>query len=508
MFALDLLGRDRSTLQLEGHAPVGRGRRIIILGAGVAGLATAYELGKLGYECTVLEARRRPGGRNWTIRRGTEETEIGGERQVCQFDEGHFYNAGPMRISHHHETTLGYCREFGIPLLAFPNVNEAAYVHREGLPKLRLREVEADVRGYTAELLAKVVKKGELDVPLSAEDREKLVEYLRAEGRLDGRLIYARTGNAGVEHSDFNNPRGYTSEPDVAEQARVPTVPLDLETLIKAGYGLTQLSPQSYTQQPTMLTPAGGIDRIPYAFAERLKDVIRFGAEVREARRTADGGVRIVYADGTQNGNVREISGDYCVCAIPPPIMARLAADFSKESFAALGLMKPNSAGKIGLQFKRRFWEEDDGIYGGVSRTNQPINQIYYPFDNYGSRGKGVVVGYYHSGGGKAQLDDQPFPERERQALAQGEKIHPQYRAEFENSFSVGWHRVPHTEMSWVNFGEAESNYDQVQQVLGKPDGPFYFAGDWRSHVNAWMAGAFVSAHQVCRDLHARASAG
>jgi monoamine oxidase len=163
MFALDLLARDRGGFKLEGRAPVGRGRRIVILGGGPAGLASAYELTKLGYECTLLEARNRPGGRNWTVRGGAEETEIGNPRQVCRFDKGLFLNAGPMRLSHHHETTLDYCREFAIPLVPFPQFNEAAYVFVEGQPRLRIREFGADMRGYTAELLAKVIRKGQLD---------------------------------------------------------------------------------------------------------------------------------------------------------------------------------------------------------------------------------------------------------------------------------------------------------------------------------------------------------
>ena len=516
MFALDLLGRDAGVMPpLGGRAPVGQGRRVLILGGGLSGLSTAYELGKLGYECVMLEARARPGGRNWTIRRGTEETEIGGgatgfpagERQMCKFDDGLFVNGGPMRISHHHATTLGYCREFGIPLVVFPNINEAAYVHREGLPKMRLREVEADLRGYTSELLAKVVKKGQLDAPLSADDREKLIEYLRAEGRLDPDFNYPRTGGGRDDPSEFDNPRGYVSEPGVAEDSPRPTAPLDLEVLIKAGYGYAARQAEIYTQQPTMLTPAGGIDRIPYAFAERLGGVVRYRAEVREIRRAADGGVRVAYADAAQGGAVREATADFCVCALPPALLARLPADFSPEASAALQLMQPGAAGKIGLQFKRRFWEEDDGIYGGVSRTNLPIGQIYYPFDNYGSKGKGVVLGYYNYGKEAADFGDQPPAGREKRALEQGAKIHPQYPAEFENSFSIAWRRVPHSEMAWVEFNE-EAHYDQVQRVLGRADGPFYFAGDWRTHMNAWMAGAFASAHQVCRDLHARANAG
>ena len=46
-------------------------RKIVILGAGLSGLMTAYELGKAGYDCTVLEASHRPGGRIFTVRAGT-----------------------------------------------------------------------------------------------------------------------------------------------------------------------------------------------------------------------------------------------------------------------------------------------------------------------------------------------------------------------------------------------------------------------------------------------------
>ena len=53
---------------LQGPAPVNT--EVLILGAGLAGMSTAYELGKLGYRCTSLEARTRPGGRCHTIRKG------------------------------------------------------------------------------------------------------------------------------------------------------------------------------------------------------------------------------------------------------------------------------------------------------------------------------------------------------------------------------------------------------------------------------------------------------
>lgn len=105
----------------------GAGKHIIVLGAGLAGMATAYELTKLGYQCTILEARSRSGGRCWSVRKDATNTETGNITQTANFDEGLYYNAGPSRIPHHHALSLHYCKELKVPLQVYNNVNQAAY---------------------------------------------------------------------------------------------------------------------------------------------------------------------------------------------------------------------------------------------------------------------------------------------------------------------------------------------------------------------------------------------
>jgi monoamine oxidase len=217
--------------------------------------------------------------------------------------------------------------------------------------------------------------------------------------------------------------------------------------------------------------------------------------------------VRIGFADGGQGGALREVEGDFCLCALPPHLLRKIPGDLAPATGAALQGADPEASGKIGLQFKRRFWEEDDDIYSGSSKTDDPIGQIYYPFDNFGSKGKGVVVGYYHFGRAKALLDDQTPAVRERVALEQGAKIHPQYPAEFENSFSVAWLRVPHNEGAWALWKDAPE-FEAAQKILRAADGPFYFAGDWTSNLIGWQAGSFVAAHRAISAIHVRAQAG
>jgi len=102
--------------QVRLAAGSGQGRRVVILGAGIAGMVAAWELQKAGYTCTILEARDRAGGRNWTIRNGTRVEMTDGTAQTCSFEEGHYFNAGPARLPSQHVTMPGYCLELGVQL--------------------------------------------------------------------------------------------------------------------------------------------------------------------------------------------------------------------------------------------------------------------------------------------------------------------------------------------------------------------------------------------------------
>src|SRR5262245_13787827 len=114
-------------------AASGRGVRVAILGAGIAGLVAAYELRKAGYQCRVLEARARPGGRIWTLRAGDTIVETDSIQRVAWARQPHLYfNAGAARLPHHHQGILTYCRELDVPLELFMNDNRGALLPDDG----------------------------------------------------------------------------------------------------------------------------------------------------------------------------------------------------------------------------------------------------------------------------------------------------------------------------------------------------------------------------------------
>jgi monoamine oxidase len=107
-------------------ATSGNGRSVVILGGGIAGLVSAYELRKAGYRVTVLEARNRIGGRVWSIRGGDRIVQTGRPDQHASFDPGLYFNAGAARIPSTHRVILGYARQFGVKFETFVNVNPNA----------------------------------------------------------------------------------------------------------------------------------------------------------------------------------------------------------------------------------------------------------------------------------------------------------------------------------------------------------------------------------------------
>lgn len=479
-------------LHLEGG---NKGKHIIILGAGLAGMTAAYELTKQGYQCTILEARDRSGGRCWSVRKNATNTETGSEIQKSNFDEGLYYNAGPSRIPHHHQLTLHYCKELKVPIQVYNNVNEAAYYYSEGKgplsnKKIRSREIHNDVRGYMCEMLAKAIDNKQLDAAMTKEDGEKIIEYLKAEGGLETNKLYKGLSR-----------RGYKEAPGAGTKAGSIADPHRLSDILSSGLmdpDFYNVAEYTYELQMSMFQAVGGMDMIAKAFEKTVGNNIKFNAEVTSIKNTADA-VTVTYKN---KEGVQTINGDYCICTIPLPVLSNIEHNFSSDVSRAIDYITYINTGKIGLQFKRRFWEEDEQIYGGITHTNNELTQIFYPSYDYLEQ-KGILVGYYNFNDKAKRTGDLNFKQREELALAKGSLIHPQYKTEFENSFSISWHKTKYSMGGWALYSNEERQ--TVYKALLQPDRQVYFAGEHMTYLNAWMAGAFESARSVVNDVHARA---
>ena len=470
-----------------GARPMWSGRadaRDLVLGAGISGLAACHELGKLGYDARILEARDRVGGVTQSVRRGYTETDLDGRTQSCEFDEGQYVNAGPWRIRNGDSAVLGYCRELGVPLEIFVNENDESFLYYEGEnfgafsgKRVRLREVKADMRGHTSELLAKAIDQEALDLEMSAEDREQLMTYLVGEGYLDPADLVYRGGN----HRGGGEPYG-------------------MKALLQAGLASRVRAVDGSATRPPVFQPAGGMDQLPFAFARALEGRITLGVEVVQIRQTEDG-VRVI-VEKTATGEREELSADYVVSCLPLTILAKLDVNLSDTLMETVRNTNYSGSAKIGLQMKRRFWEEDDGIYGGPTYSNLPLGQFAFPSNGYGQK-KGVVLGFY-GGGNIGGLVDLSNEERIEHVLSHASRAHPQLREEYENGYCSFWERIRYSEGAFAGGG---GGGDRIER-LRTPDNRFFIGCAAASNSPGWMEGAVSASWAAVDALHTRAMQG
>ncbi|MGG6296432.1 flavin monoamine oxidase family protein [Leptolyngbya sp. AN02str] len=478
----------------------GTGVNVAILGAGLAGMTAAYELTKAGYNCTLLEARDRAGGRCWTIRAG-DRIDESDSQQTCGFNQAeHLYlNPGPARIPYHHQGVLSYCKEFGVPMQVIVNENRAAYFQDDkafGGQRMLNRRVVNDSRGYLSELLAKAINRNALDAEVSADDRERILTFVRSYGNLDADYLYKGSTRA-----------GYATAPGAGTVAGDRYSPIDLSELLKSDFWQYKMHfAEGYHQAATMLEPVGGMDQIAKAFERRVGQFITYNAQVTQIRKTGSG-TRIVYTNAA--GNEQALDADFVICTLPLSVLANVDADFSPavQQAIAVGAESYVKAMKIAFQADRRFWEEDDYIYGGISWTERDVTQVWYPSAGFQQPGGVLVAAYIWTNSIGEKLGALSPAQRLEAAIADVETIHPTLRQETYTAkgVSIAWDKVPYSQGGWIEWeGDSRSS---VYPALTQADGPIYFAGEHLSYLTGWQEGAVLSAHQAVSGVAAQLQA-
>lgn len=465
---------------IAANAGAGKGTKLVVLGAGIGGLVAAYEAKKLGYDVTLLEARERPGGRNWSARGGSKVEFVDGTVQNVEWSPGNYQNMGPGRLPSVHTTMLGYCHELKVPMEVEINTTRSSLLQNDkangGKPVVQ-RKALNDTRGHVSELLSKCVAGGALDTDLSTDDRTRIKDFLKIYGPLDKDGKYA--GSDRAELSTY---------PGAGAQMPVVAVPQDMHTLLDEGFWGGLLYEEAWDWQATMLQPVNGMDQIPYAFAKALGPVIQYSSPVTEIRKTGNG-VTVHY---TQKGAAKTISAEYCIVAMPFSILKKIPNDFAPPVKKAIDECTMASSLKIPWE-SRRFWETDYNIYGGLSFLSQGLSPIWYPSGSLMAP-TGIIVGGYTDEFAVPGFADATLEQKFEMSRAQIEKLHPGHGKELTRPVFCGWRHVKWNEGSWIRaYGGGAAGYDAVTQA----DGPIYFAGDTASHIVGWQEGAALSARRA-----------
>jgi monoamine oxidase len=454
------------------------GTKVVVIGAGMAGLAAADELLRLGHDVTLLEARHRVGGRVHTLRE--------------PFSDGLFAEAGAMRIPRAHDLTWAYCERFGLPLVPFTIGNPKGYYHVGGR-KLRVGDVAADPSLLPFDLPEH--ERGRLPSQLWCDAIAEIQELITTEGDPAWATVVEQYDQYSVE--EFLAARGFS---DAA---------IEMYGLLESYEALMNSSFLEVLREEIGLcyvdtwTIAGGMDQLPDAFLPLLRGRMRFGARVEALAQDSEG-VDVHYRTTAGRATVR---GDRVVCTLPFSVLRHVETTpaFSREKQRAVRQLVYDSSTKILLQCRRRFWEEDDGIFGGATITDLPIRAVYYP-EHGRETGRGIVLASYTWSQDADRWASLPEHERIEQALENLAVIHPQVRDEFECGASYVWHDDPYAGGAFALFDPGQQT--RLYEAIVRAEGRVHFAGEHASLHHAWIQGAIESGLRVAREIHASSELG
>jgi monoamine oxidase len=244
----------------------------------------------------------------------------------------------------------------------------------------------------------------------------------------------------------------------------------------------------------------GGTDNLPRAFLPELGRHIRFGAKMTALEQTDDD-VTVHYRTGAGRFSV---TGDYMVLTVPFPVLrhVEVLTPFSRMKQRAIRQLHYDASAKVFLQFRRRFWEEDDGIVGGGSVTDLAVRNVYYP-DHGRDTGRGVMLASYTWGEDAQRWGSLSPEDRCVQALEDVARLHPQAIEDFEVGASKMWHDDEFAGGAFALFDPGQQTL--LYEAICAPEGRVHFAGEHASLAHAWIQGAIESGVRAAVEVHERA---
>ena len=494
-------------------------RDVVVLGAGMAGLAAAFELQNLGHRVRVYEASGRVGGRVYTKR----------------FHSGQYHEFGAMRIPASHDYTRHYVREMGLRLRRFVTSHRDAdaLYHLRGRVST-IRDAGDVIDGYRISPFERGIAKDPVAPAifghyiqrvldsLTYEDTQGLFGYQLLTPRVEEleRQTLGEFLERNVQGPDTRELIGAVTGLEVWWDRALSMFIRD--ELVETGVGLEEI--------------VGGMDCLPNAMKTRLNHgTIRFDTQVLAIERR-DPKVRIRLRQG--DGAPTPVDCDHVICTIPFSVLRQM-------ELSGLGVLKQRairnlayaSSTKVLLECSERFWETRYNIIGGASLSDGITRATYYPSDNAAasetnwasqesrqhgkslhtcltlskpsdraavrdwsaSHGPGVLVGSYNWGSDARRMGAMSKDERADVVSTVIANFHPEIREFVREHDSVFW-----DEQRWASgafcFMQPGDLRDYYHDAV-RAEGNLHFAGEHTSLEQGWIQGALMSALRAVEEV-------
>lgn len=485
--------------------------KVGIIGAGTAGLSSAFELRKLGFNITIFDI---------------EKNRIGGRVYTHYFDKNKKYygELGAMRIPVSHETVWHYINLFGLDTNPFIQTNTNALIY------VRNKRVRNDLKGKNVmkEIYPEFnMKPWEKETPWT-----ELIDYalgneiMKLTPEMRREILEIKE-----QYSEEINALGKLSIRKVMEKMNLSEGAIEVISCVNLFLGyfyytsfFENLQEQYSVDYQYRYELVGGMAKLPLAFYNSLKSKepkeyknikneelgnikFKLGKMVTKIGKDKENKINIEYIE-EKTSKIFSETFDYVICAIPFSSLrnVEIYPMFSTEKMQAIKEMNYYTAQKTFFMCNERFWEKgniDEKIIGGSSSTDLIIGSTWYPSHN--SAKKGVLLASYNINLDAVRIGNLDKKIRMNKVKREVEEVHG-LEGGYLDSIVEDYKMI-----NWENekgFYGAFSYYMPEQQRLfayasAKPeyDNRVFFAGEHVSLTHAWTQGALNSGMKAANSL-------
>jgi monoamine oxidase len=439
-----------------------KNKKIIVAGAGIAGLCCGYELMRRGYDVTVLEASPRHGGHVFTVRDGLSDG------LYADFGAEHITKQG-------YERFWDYTREFNLTVLPYP----------------RRRNMWRRIEGkfYSEEMLA------DPTVLKNFGFNEREVKYLSNHPWSSFRLLFLKPYLA--KFSDEHQPFGIgydhldhvpASDIFVREGASPQALTVLGGKNTSALFELWRAAIMDLRgipfSSPDTFRLMGGNQELPNAFAKRLGERVKLSCPVLSIRHGASG-VTVTYREFERE---KEMSADFLANCIPLPAFKSIPLDPALPAGKQFVVdnVAYDSYCRFVFQARSKFWEKEKmGI--NLELDHPEINSIWQVADEVDTHRVALMA--TGPGGVSAQ-----------RALAAFREVYPGKRDTIELALVKDWTKEKYAfTCERLNFPMGQ--LDKFWPHVMTPHGRIHFAGAYADNLNRGMEAATRSANRVAFEI-------
>ncbi|MCS6874323.1 MAG: FAD-dependent oxidoreductase [Pyrinomonadaceae bacterium] len=453
-------------------ALISRTKKVVVLGAGLSGLACAYELATRGFEVKVIEARSRPGGRVFTLRH--------------PFLENQYVELGGELIGNGYKRLLNYARRFNVSFAETSSqIQTGGSIAKlqDGIP------TSAILKGKLYPAGSKLIENPYRLPSTEAAELPPSILSKHIASILKQQNAYSDYDNLSL--ADTLRSRG------VSEQMiKLIDISLNynsIETVSTACVLWDTLRRLNAGNIPIKII--GGNDTLIDAFHKNLLKLgveFAFNAEVKKISQNTN------YASVSfQDGRINQIQADRIICTIPFSVLREIEFEppLPEVKIEAIKNLEYTQITKVFFQAERHEWDKRN--LGSSIWTDTPCERI---FDAAGKNGdKFGIFTVWTEGSGASRLEKMSDPDRIKWTKKNFIIALPFMKNKIHREATKSWTLDKYARGAYAHF--TVGKFNRLHPVTKIPIGRIHFAGEHTAERYPGMEGALESAERVINEI-------